>query len=57
MHFVFFSGWVLFDFQSMKLEDHFTVSERVTDALKVRAKTWGKVSAITQHIVGGLVVM
>lgn len=29
----------------------------ISDAFGVRLKTWGKVSAITQHVVGGLVVM
>lgn len=29
----------------------------ISDALEMRLETWGKVSAITRHVVGGHVVM
>lgn len=55
---------VLFDFQSMKLHNSaFTTKKSpqfqnaISDELEKRLKTWGKVSAITRHDVGGCVVM
>lgn len=55
---------VLFDFQSMKLEDGafhnknpLQFQNAISEELEKRLKTWGKVSAITRHVVGGRVVM
>lgn len=47
-------------FNPLELEDgvdqirkSFRSQNTISDAVEVRLKTWGKVSAITQHVVGG----